>query len=151
MGLSRFEGSMEELARRSDFVSMHTPLNDETRKLVGEAFFKAMKPTAYVINTCRGPTVDEAALIKALEAGELAGAGLDVFEVEPTPADNPLLKMDNVMVTPHSAGTSSRSRLASQVQIGQETARLIQGTWPMSIVNPSVLAKLPMRPAALNA
>ncbi len=95
--------------------------------------------------------MDEAALIKALEEGELAGPGLDVFEVEPTPTDNPRLKMDNVMVTPHAAGTSSRSRLASQVQIGQETARLIQGTWPMSIVNPGVLAKLPMRPAALNA
>ncbi|MEE8291275.1 MAG: NAD(P)-dependent oxidoreductase [Candidatus Tectomicrobia bacterium] len=77
--------------------------------------------------------------------------GLDVFEVEPTPTDNPRLKMDNVMVTPHAAGTSSRSRLASQVQIGQETARLIQDTWPMSIVNPGALAKRPMRPAALNA
>lgn len=142
--------TLEELARRSDFVSMHTPLNNETRKLVGAAFFKAMKPTAYFINTCRGPTVDEAALIKALEDGEIAGAGLDVFEVEPTPADNPLLHMDNVMVTPHSAGSSDRSRLASQVQIGQETARLLKGTRPMSVVNPDVLAKLPSRPAALN-
>jgi D-3-phosphoglycerate dehydrogenase len=142
--------TLEELARRSDFVSMHTPLNDETRKLIGAPFFKAMQPTAYFINTCRGPTVDEAALIVALENGEIAGAGLDVFEVEPTPADNPLLKMDNVIVTPHSAGTSSRSRIASQVQIGQETARLLKGTWPMSVVNRDVLAKLPARPAALN-
>jgi D-3-phosphoglycerate dehydrogenase len=143
--------TLDELARRSDFVSIHTPLNDETRQLIGAAFFKAMKPTAYFINTCRGPTVDETALIKALQDGEIAGAGLDVFEVEPTPADNPLLKMDNVIVTPHSAGTSSRSRIAAQVQIGQETARLLKGTWPMSVVNPDVRAKLSVCPAALNA
>lgn len=142
--------TLEELARRSDFVSMHTPLNQETRKLIGASFFKAMKPTAYFINTCRGPTVDEAALIKALQDGEIAGAGIDVFEVEPTPADNPLLKMDNVIVTPHSAGTSSRSRIAAQVQIGQETARLLKGTRPMSVVNADVLTKLPLRPAAVN-
>ena len=74
----------------------------------------------------------------------------DVFEVEPTPADNRLLHMDNVIVTPHSAGSSDRSRLAAQVQIGQETARLLKGTRPMSVVNPDVLAKVPVRPAALN-
>jgi D-3-phosphoglycerate dehydrogenase len=143
--------TLAELARRSDFVSMHTPLNEETRKLVGASFFKAMRPTAYFINTCRGPTVDEAALLAALQNGEIAGAGLDVFEVEPTPGNNPLLHMDNVIVTPHSAGTSTRSRLASQEQIGQETARLLKGMWPMSVVNRDVLAKLTPRPAALNA
>jgi D-3-phosphoglycerate dehydrogenase len=142
--------SLEELASRSDFVSMHTPLNNETRHLVGEPFFKAMKPTAYFINTCRGPTVDEAALIRALETGEIAGAGLDVFEQEPTPADNPLLKMDNVIVTPHSAGTSNNSRVRSPIRVGQETARLLTGRWPMSVVNPEVRAKLPMRPPAQN-
>ena len=142
--------SLDELARRSDFVSMHTPLNDETRKLVSTAFFKAMKPTAYFINTCRGPTVDEAALIKALEDGEIAGAGIDVFEVEPTPGDNPLLRFDNVTVTPHSAGTSDNSRVAVQAQVGQEAARLLKGQWPMSVVNGDVRARLPVRPAALN-
>ena len=142
--------SLEELAHDSDFVSMHTPLNDETRGLVGEAFFKAMKPTAYFINTCRGPTVDEAALIAALQAGEIAGAGIDVFEEEPTSPDNPLFKMDNVIVTPHSAGSSDRSRVASQVQVGQETARLVKGNWPMSVVNPAVRANVGMRPNAEN-
>ena len=141
--------SLEELARRSDFVSMHVPLNDETRKLVGESFFKAMKPTAYFINTCRGPTVDEQALVQALQQGELAGAGLDVFEVEPLPGDNPLLAMDNVIVTPHSAGTSDAAHVASHTQIGQETARILKGTWPMSLVNPQVLAKIPTRPVAM--
>jgi D-3-phosphoglycerate dehydrogenase / 2-oxoglutarate reductase len=143
--------TLDALAHRADFVSMHTPLNHETRKLIGASFFAAMKPTAYFINTCRGPTVDEAALIKALQDGQIAGAGIDVFDTEPTPADNPLLKLDNVIVTPHSAGTSSRSRVAAQAQIGQETARLLKGTRPMSVVNPDVLGKLPPRPAALNA
>ena len=142
--------SLDELAQRSDYVSDHVPLNDETRKLLGASFFKAMKPTAYFINTCRGPTVDEQALIKALQGGELAGAGLDVFEQEPTPADNPLLKMDNVIVTPHSAGQSSNSGVAAQIQIGQETARILSGRWPMSLVNPEVRADIAVRNPALN-
>ena len=143
-------GSLTELAADSDFVSMHTPLNDETQKLVGADFFKAMKPSAYFINTCRGPTVDEAALISALNGGEIAGAGLDVFEEEPTPADNPLLAMDNVIVTPHSAGSSNNSRAASPIRVGQETARVLKGNFPMSIVNPEVRSKLPIREPAIN-
>ena len=146
----RLVPSLEDLASESDFVSLHTPLNNETRKLIGESFFRAMKRTAYLISTCRGPVVDEAALIRALNNGELAGAGLDVFEEEPTPADNPLLKMDNVIVTPHSAGSSDRSRVASQTQVGQETARLLRGTFPMSIVNPEVRHSIATRPAGLN-
>ena len=147
----RLVPSLEDLATESDFVSLHTPLNSETRKLIGESFFRAMKPTAYVISTCRGPVVDEAALIRALDSGELAGAGLDVFEEEPTPADNPLLKMDNVIVTPHSAGTSDRSNIAVQVQVGEEMARLLRGTSPMSIVNPEVRHRITDRPAGVNA
>ena len=141
---------LDELASRSDFVSMHTPLNDETRKMIGEAFFKAMKPSAYFINTCRGPTVDEKALVRALEANELAGAGLDVFEEEPTPANNPLLNMDNVTVTPHSAGTSDLVFDDADVRAGEEAARIISGTWPMSLVNPEVRSKLAPRPPAVN-
>ena len=144
-------GSLEELASRSDFVSMHTPLNDETRHLVGKSFFEAMKPTAYLINTSRGGTVDEAALVEALRSGEIAGAGLDVFEVEPAGADNPLFAMDNVIVTPHSAGLSSHSFSNAAVQVGQETARILRGSLPMSLVNPDVLANIPARPPATNA
>ena len=140
--------SLEELAHESDFVSMHTPLNNQTRKLVGSTFFESMKPTAYFINTCRGGTVDEKALIKALKHNELAGAGLDVFEEEPTSPDNPLLQMDNVIVTPHSAGSSNRSGVAGQTQVGQETARLLKGSWPMSLVNPEVRSKIEIRPLA---
>ena len=142
--------SLDELARRSDFVSDHVPLNDETRKMLDQAFFKAMKPTAYFINTCRGPTVDEQALVQALRDGEIAGAGLDVFEQEPTPADNPLLEMENVIVTPHSAGASSNSRVAVQVQAGQETARVLRGDWPMSLANPQVRSKIAERGAAVG-
>ena len=130
--------SMEELARRSDYVSVHVPLNPETRGLVGDGFFRAMKPTAFIINTCRGGTVDEQALVAALRNGELAGAGLDVFETEPAPKDNPLLAMDNVIATPHSAGTSIESRRRAPVQIGQEAARMLRGSWPMSLANPQV-------------
>ncbi len=146
----RLVGSLEELASESDFVSVHTPLNNETRGLLGESFFRAMKPTAYFVNTCRGPVVDEAALIAALNAGDLAGAGLDVFEEEPTDPENPLLKMDNVVVTPHSAGNSIMSRIRSDVQVGQETSRLLSGTFPMSIVNPEVRHAIEARPAAEN-
>ena len=144
-------GSLEELASRSDFVSMHTPLNDETRHLAGEAFFEAMKPSAFFINTSRGGTVDEKALIDALRNGEIAGAGLDVFEEEPAGADNPLFAMDNVIVTPHTAGLSSESLGNAARQMGQETARILRGSLPMSLVNPEVLARIPDRPPATNA
>jgi D-3-phosphoglycerate dehydrogenase len=142
--------SLDELASRSDFVSVHVPLNPQTRHLIKESFFQRMKQTAYFVNTCRGATVDEAALIKALQTGQIAGAGLDVFEVEPTPADNPLLHMENVIVTPHSAGTSNNSRVRSPLRVGQETARVLNGRWPMSLVNPEVRAKLEMRPLGTN-
>ncbi len=129
---------LNELASRSDFVSMHTPLNKGTYKMLGESFFQAMKPTAWFINTCRGKTVDEAALVAALKAGEIAGAALDVFEAEPTPADNPLLGIDNVIVTPHSAGFSTVSNMHALEQVGEETSRILQGQRPMALVNPAV-------------
>ncbi len=143
--------SLNEVAGRSDFVSMHTPLNNQTTKLIGAEFFKSMKESAYFINTCRGGTVDETSLIEALEKKEFAGAGIDVFEIEPTAENNPLFTMENVIVTPHSAGASNRATVASQVQVGQESARLLNGTWPMSLVNPEVRARIEMRaPATRN-
>jgi D-3-phosphoglycerate dehydrogenase len=142
--------SLEELASRSDFVSILVPLNDETRKLIGASFFAAMKPAAYFINTCRGPTVDEAALIEALRRGQIAGAGLDVFEEEPTSPDNPLLKMDNVIVTPHTAGSSTDSTPDGLTRLGEEAARVLSGTWPMSLVNPEVRGRVEARPPARN-
>ncbi len=141
---------LNELASRSDYVSIHVPLSNETSKLIGEPFFRAMKPTAYFINTCRGGTVDEQALTRALQEGEIAGAGLDVFEQEPTPADNPLLKMANVIVTPHSAGGSVASTSGGKLRVGGETARILRRTWPMSLANPEVRSKIPSRPPATN-
>ena len=143
-------GSLEELAARSDYVSMHVPLNNNTWHLAGETLFRAMKQTAYFINTCRGGTVDEEALIAVLQNGEIAGAGLDVFEEEPTPADNPLLSMDNVIVTPHSAGSSAQSGHVGRARLGEETARILNGTWPLSLVNPEVRSKLDSLPPATN-
>ncbi len=98
--------SLDELFRTSDIVTCHTPLTLQTHHIVGREQFALMKPTAVLINTSRGPVVDEAALIDALQSGRIAGAGLDVFEQEPVDPDNPLLQMDNVVVTPHIAGTT---------------------------------------------
>ncbi len=91
--------------RTSDIVSLHVPLNASTRGMIGAGEIALMKPTAILVNTSRGPVVDEPALTRALAAGKLFGAGLDVFDREPPPADNPLLKLDNVVLTAHFAGT----------------------------------------------
>jgi len=130
--------SLPELLKESDFVSIHTFLNEETRHLMGEKEFKQMKPTAYIINTARGPVIDEPALIKALQEKWIAGAGLDVFEKEPVDSDNPLLKMDNVVVTPHSASYSDVAfSLPAKIML-QEAARVLSGRWPKNAVNKSV-------------
>ncbi len=97
---------LETLLRESDVLSVHTPLMASTRGLIGAEAFRLMKPSSYLINTSRGPVVDEAALIEALRSGQIRGAGLDVLEHEPPHADNPLLRMDNVVVTAHAAGFS---------------------------------------------
>ena len=91
----------DELFRQSDFITIHVVLSARTRGLIGAAELALMKPTAYLINTSRGPIVDEAALIATLRGGKIAGAGLDVFDVEPLPLDHPFRKMDNVVITPH--------------------------------------------------
>jgi D-3-phosphoglycerate dehydrogenase len=132
--------SLETLAARSDYVSVHTLLNDETRHLIGEAFFRRMKPTAVLINTARGPVVDERALIQALTEKRLAGAALDVWEQEPVAADNPLLRMDNVIATPHAAYFSSPAVAQVPRRCGEEAARVLTGQRPLNVVNPEVYA-----------
>ncbi len=134
--------SLPELLKGSDYVSVHTPLNKETWHLIGEKEFKQMKPTAYFINTSRGPVVDEPALIKALQEKWIAGAGLDVFEKEPVDSDNPLLKMDNVVVTPHSASSSDVVSKQVTTRVGQEAARVLSGRWPKNVVNKTVKPKV---------
>jgi D-3-phosphoglycerate dehydrogenase len=131
--------TLEEVLTQSDFVSMHAPATADAHHLLKEKHFRMMKPGAIFINTGRGPTVDEAALIKALQEGWIAGAGLDVLEIEPPKPDNPLLKMDNVILTPHVASASARFDPARRRRVGQEIALALQGMWPRSPVNPSVL------------
>ena len=134
--------SLPELLKESDFVSVHTLLNRETWHLIGEKEFKQMKPTAYFINTSRGAVVDEAALIKALQEKWIAGAGLDVFEKEPVNSDNPLLKMDNVIVTPHCCSHSVASIKRLKKNVAQEAVRVLSGLWPKNVVNKTVKPKV---------
>jgi len=134
--------SLPQLLKESDFVSLHTPLNKETRHLIGEQQLKLMKSSAYLINTARGAVVDELALIKALNEGWITGAGLDVFEEEPIAPDNPLLKMDNVLVTPHSASYSDVSFATLRRRVGEAIVSVLSGQWPRSLVNPAVKAKV---------
>jgi D-3-phosphoglycerate dehydrogenase len=133
---------LNDLFRRSDFVSAHLPLTRETRGLLDYSLFSVMQPTAYFINTGRGPTHVEADLIRALNEKKLAGAGLDVMEVEPTPPDNPLHQMDNVVLTPHSASVSDVSDVERRRRVGQEVAAVLQGRMPRNVVNRDVLRTL---------
>ncbi|MFC1920578.1 C-terminal binding protein [Chloroflexota bacterium] len=133
--------SLPELLKESDFVSVHAPLSDDTFHLIGEKEFKQMKPTAYIINTARGKVIDEQALIKALREKLIAGAGLDVFEQEPIDSENPLLKMDNVIVTPHSASYSDTALKVQAINPSQEVARVLGGHWPNHPVNRNVKPK----------
>ena len=128
-----------------DFVSMHAPATPEAQAMLKEQHFRKMKKTAFFINVGRGATVDEAALIKALSEGWLAGAGLDVLVQEPPRQDNPLLKMKNVILSAHTASASARFDPARLGRVGQELALALTGRWPMSCVNPTVLPKLDRR------
>lgn len=134
--------SLAEVLKESDFITVHALLNEETRHLIGEKEFKQMKPTAYFINTARGAIVDEPALIKALQEKRIAGAGLDVFEKEPMAPDNPLLKMDNVVVLPHSASYSDAALEVQPINPAQEVARVLNGKWPKNAVNEGMKPKV---------
>jgi D-3-phosphoglycerate dehydrogenase len=132
--------SLEALAQRSDYVSVHTLLNAETRHLIDAAFFRRMKPTALLINTARGPVVDERALTQALAEKRLAGAALDVWEWEPVAGDNPLLGMDNVIASPHAAYYSSSAVARVPRRCAEEVARALTGQRPLNVINPEVYA-----------
>lgn len=134
--------SFGELLTRSDYLSIHAPLNAETRHLVDAAALKMMKPTAVIVNTARGPIIHEADLIEALREGRIAAAGLDVLEQEPPQPDNPLLGMDNVILTPHVASATTRMRPETRRRVGREVALVLSGRWPMSCVNPTVLPRV---------
>jgi D-3-phosphoglycerate dehydrogenase len=138
-GLGVESRGLEDLLRESDFVSIHAPLTRETRGLLNEARLRLMKPTAVLINTARGKVVGESALIQALREGWIAAAGLDVLEQEPPDPGNPLLKMPNVVVTPHMASYSDESNVARRRRLGQDIAAVLTGRRPAHVVNPAVL------------
>ncbi|MCH7624978.1 MAG: C-terminal binding protein [Chloroflexi bacterium] len=132
---------LDDVLERSDIVTMHAPSTAEVHHMLREEHFRKMKPTALFINNGRGPTVDESALIKALQEGWIAAAGLDVLEQEPPDPNNPLLSMENVTLTPHVASASERMRPETRRRVGQEIALVLTGRWPRTCVNPSVLDK----------
>lgn len=129
-----------ELVRIADFISIHSPLVAETNHLFNAEVFRQMKPKAYLVNTARGPIVDEAALANALDAGQIAGAALDVLSQEP-PAGSPLFGRDNVILTPHTSFYSVESLVELQVKAAEEVVRVINGKKPRNAVNPEVLKK----------
>jgi D-3-phosphoglycerate dehydrogenase len=134
--------TLDDLLTRSDVVSLHLPLTSASRHLIDAARLRLMKPSAILINTSRGPIVDESALIDALQDGRLAGAGLDVLETEPPRPDNPLLRMDNVILTPHAAYYSDDSLAFLQNSVAEEVVRVLRGERPRSPLNPEITPRV---------
>ena len=137
-GLNATRVDLPTILRESDFVSVHTPLLPETRHLIGADALKAMKKTAYLINASRGPVVDEAALVEALREGRIAGAGLDVFEEEPTVHPG-LLGLSNVVLAPHIASASHDTRIKMATLAVDNCLAVLEGKMPPTPVNPEVL------------
>lgn len=137
--------SLSEVLQQSDFISLHAPATPEAQGMLTERHFRQMKKTAIFINTGRGPTVNEGTLIQALDEGWIAGAGLDVLETEPPGDNNPLLRMNNVILTAHVASASARFDPARKRRVGQELALALTGRWPTSCVNPAVLARTDLK------
>lgn len=127
--------SLDELLEQSDIVSIHTPFSAATTHLIGLNQLRKMKPTAYLVNTARGPIVDPDALYTALTEGLIAGAAVDVTEPEPLPAGSPLLKLDNFIVTAHSAHAFSSSAPGLAARPAEEIIRVVRGEWPVGLIN----------------
>ena len=132
---------MDTVLAESDFLTISCLLNEKTRHLIREKELRKMKKTAFLINTARGPIVDQAALIKALQEGWIRGAGLDVFEQEPIPPDNPLLQMDNAIVTPHALGWTDEMFITMWNEILSQISQIIRGEVPEGLVNREVWHK----------
>ena len=136
------QATLGRVLQDSDFVSLHVPLMESTHHLIGAPQFRLMKSSALLINTCRGPVVDEAALIEALHSGQILGAGLDVTEVEPVEPTNPLLKMGNVVLTPHTASVSDLAGAERRRRPSHEVVAVLTGHRPRAVWNPDVLKHL---------
>lgn len=134
----RLTDDLDELLRQSNFVTVHVPLLPTTRHFIGEREMRLMQRGSYLINASRGPVIDEAALIRLLQEGHFAAAGLDVFDPEPPMPDNPLLKMKNVVVTPHIASSTDLGIRAMMHGVADQVIQLIQGERPPFIVNAQV-------------
>jgi D-3-phosphoglycerate dehydrogenase len=133
--------SKDDLFRNADIVTIHLVLSDRSRGLVGVKELGSMKKTAHLVNTSRGPIVDEKALLDALNKKQIAGAGLDVFDVEPLPADHPLRRAPHVVMTPHLAGASRAVAERASRMVAAEAGRWLRGEAPLHCANPDVLAR----------
>lgn len=140
-GLGVEKVDLDRLLRESDFISVHAALTPQNHHLLGLNELKKMKPTAYLVNTARGGLVDEKTLLTALEQKHIAGAGLDVLETEPPDPNSPLLQMDNVIITGHTAQFSDHSEAELWRRPADEIVRVFQGQWPVHVVNPQVKEK----------
>jgi len=127
--------SLDALLPQVDFLTLHTPLMPETHHLIGERELRLMKPGAFLINVSRGPVVDETALIRALQDGHLAGAGLDVFDPEPPMPDNPLLRMANVVVTPHVASNTDKGLWRMSSSVVDQVLQVLAGERPTFLID----------------
>ncbi|MYC95681.1 MAG: C-terminal binding protein [Caldilineaceae bacterium SB0661_bin_32] len=126
---------LETLLRESDYISLHSPLTKETRHLINAETLAMMKPTAYLVNAARGALVDEHALLAAVQGGQIAGAALDVLNVEPVAADHPFLKEERILLTPHAGWYSEESKVDVRVQGAEEVVRVLRGERPRAPVN----------------
>ncbi len=137
----KYVPTLKALLSASDFISVHVPLLPETRRLIGGAEFAVMKPTAVFVNTSRGSVVDQKALYQALKSRMIFAAGLDVTEIEPIPADDPLLTLDNVIITPHIASASVNTRRNMAIMAAENLLAGVKGEVPLHCVNPEVLSR----------
>lgn len=130
--------ALDDVLQISDFVSIHCPPSDSTKGMIDAKAMAAMKPTAYLVNCARGMIVDEPALIEALQIGKIAGAGMDVFDPEPPSSSNPLLSMDNVLATPHTAGYTDGCQRKMGLGVARQILDIISNVRPENLVNPEV-------------
>ncbi len=130
---------LDVLLREADYVSLHVPLTEDTEHLIDKRELELMKKSAFLINTSRGPVVNEEALYEALKNKTIAGAGIDVFKEEPTHLDNPLLELDNIIVTPHIGSATHETRLAMAVKAATNLTAALKGERPPDLLNPEVL------------
>jgi len=134
-----YVASLSELLSRSDFVSLHIPLTEETSGMIGPAEFSMMKPTAILVNAARGQVVDQKALYQALKSGQIAYAAIDVSEVEPIPMDDPLLTLENIIITPHMASASKTTRTKMAIMAAANLIAGLRGEELPNCVNPEVI------------